>query len=487
MSDSVAIVGSGPNGLAAAVTMARAGLPVTVFESAATPGGGTRSLPLLRAGVLHDVCSAIHPMALESGFFKNFGLEEKIEFVVPEVSYANPLENGKAVLAYLDLELTARELGPDGASYERLYVPLLERLDGVLDFALGGAALRMPRDLRAVVSLALRTLEQGSAAWNLRFKNEEAPALITGVAAHSIGKMPNLATAAGGLVLGALGHARGWPVPVGGSRVITDALLHDLALHGAKVVTETRIKRLEELAGFKTIIFDTSTTEMLQIVGDKFNSRYRRALSRFRFGDAAAKVDFILDGPIPWQDERVAATPTVHLGGTRADVQRSEREVALGRHPAKPYVLLSQPTAFDRARNPEGLHTVWAYTHVPHGSKLDMTDSVTKQIERFAPGFRDRVIDSGSITADGFERYNSNYVGGDFSAGAITIKQLLARPLLRNDPWRTPVMGVYLASSATSPGPGVHGLNGWYAARSALKREYGIDISQPVHDVSPER
>ena len=484
--DRAAIIGSGPNGLAAAVTLARAGVPVTVFEAAETIGGGTRTIELVHPGVLHDVCSAIHPMALATGFFREFELTKRINFAVPDASYANPLvgqsersHDSYAAIAYRDLDQTADELGRDGATYARLYKPLLRRLEGVMDFAQGGSMLRWPKDPLAALITGLRTLEQGSPAWNLRFREEAAPALITGVAAHSIGKMPSLATSAVGIVLGALGHASGWPVPLGGSRAITDALAADLLLHGGRIETSTPIERMEQLSDYRVKIFDTSARGLLNIAGDILPARYRRALRGFRFGDGATKVDFVLDGPIPWTDPRVALSPTVHAGGTRSETAAAEREVAAGRHPERPYVLLAQTAKFDPHRSahlPEsqGLVPIWSYTHVPAGSTVDVSTQVISQIERFAPGFRDRIVDYRVTTAHDLEGYNRNYTGGDFSAGAVTMRQLLARPVLSAEPWRTPVAGIYLGSSSTPPGPGVTGLPGWYAARAALRHEYGL-------------
>ncbi len=475
------MIGAGPNGLAAAVTLARAGVPVTVFEAAETIGGGTRTAEIVQPGVLHDVCSAIHPMALATGFFRDFELTRRMEFHVPEASYANPLGGGtaggtvdRAAIAYRDLSRTAEELGRDGAAYARFYRPLLRHLDGVVDFALGPTMLRLPRDLAAAAVTGLRTFEQGTPLWNARFAEDAAPALISGVAAHSIGRMPNLATAGVGVVLGALGHASGWPVPIGGSRMIADALAADLLAHGGEIRAGHAISDVRELSAYGVKLFDTSARGLVAIAGPSLPRKYRRALSRFAYGDGATKVDFVLDGPIPWADARVAAAPTVHLGGSRAEGAAAELEVSRGRHPAHPYVLLAQPSEFDPARNPSGVNAVWSYTHVPKGSDLDMRERVTAQIERFAPGFRDRITAVHQITAAEYASYNRNYHGGDFSAGAVNMRQLLMRPTLSVDPHRTPAPGIYLASSSAPPGPGVHGLVGWYAARSALRHEYGL-------------
>lgn len=479
-----AIVGAGPNGLAAAVTLARAGVPVTVFEAAETIGGGTRTTELVQPGVLHDVCSAIHPMALATGFFREFELTRRMQFVVPEASYANPLDGvaggakgggaGRAAIAYRDLERTCSELGRDGDAYRKFYRPLLGRLEGVVDFALSPTLLRMPRDLIATVAMGVRTLEQGTPLWNLRFREEAAPALLSGVAAHSIGRMPNPATAGVGVMLGTLGHAGGWPVPIGGSRAITDALAEDLLAHGGEIRVEHAIEDVRDLREYGVKLFDTSARGLVAIAGPELPSSYRRALSRFRYGDGATKVDFVLDGPIPWADPRVHAAPTVHLGGSRAEGARAELAVSRGKHPEQPYVLLAQPTGFDPARNPAGVNAVWSYTHVPSGSNVDVRERVIAQIERFAPGFRDRIVAVRQTTAAELSRYNRNYHGGDFSAGAVNLRQLLVRPTLSVDPHRTPTPGIYLASSSAPPGPGVHGLAGWYAARSALRHEYGL-------------
>lgn len=475
-----AIVGSGPNGLAAAVTLARAGIPVTVYEAAETIGGGTRTTELVEPGVLHDVCSAIHPTALATGFFREFELEKRVGFSIPAASYASPLDaaggsrDGRAAIAYRDLGRTAEELGRDGKAYARLYAPILRRMEGAIDFAFGGSMLRFPKDPVAALAMGLATLEQGTPLWNLRFKEEAAPALVSGVAAHSIGRMPNLATSAVGVMLGALGHARGWPVPIGGSRAIAGAMEQDLLAHGGRIETNHAIEDVRELDGFTSVLFDTSARGLANIAGERLPARYVRALRRFRYGNGATKVDFVLDGPIPWRDPRVAETPTVHLGGSRPEAARAEAAVARGEHPEQPYVLLAQPTRFDPDRNAPGKNAVWSYTHVPAGSTVDVSERVIAQIERFAPGFRDRITAVKMTTAAELASYNRNYHGGDFSAGAVTLQQLIARPTLSATPWRTPAKGIYLCSSSTPPGPGVHGLSGWYAALATLRDDYGL-------------
>ena len=462
------VVGAGPNGLAAAVTLARAGLSVAVYEQADTIGGGARTAELTLPGFRHDICSAVHPMALASEFFQRFGLHNRIELVLPELSYAHPLDGGRAGLAWLDLARTVRSLGADGPAWSRLFRPLVESADDVGKFT-GNTLLRFPQHPITAARFGVRALEQGTRLWNTRFRGDEAPAMLAGVAAHAILPMPSLSTAGVALSLGTYAHARGWPIPVGGSQVIVDAMAADLVAHGGVIHTGVSVSSLDELPTHGAAIFDTDVRSMKRIAS--LPDGYART---FRFGNAASKVDFALSGPVPWANHELRKAGTLHLGGTRAEIAAGEREVAAGRHPASPYVLVSQPSTFDASRAPAGKHVLWAYTHVPAGSTLDATEAITAQIERFAPGFRDLILASSSRTATEMSEYNPNYIGGDIAAGAAGFGQLLARPVLRADAWRTPKKGVYLASSSASPGPGVHGLVGWHAAGSALKHEFGI-------------
>jgi len=475
MTDAV-VVGSGPNGLAAALTLARAGLKVRVYEKASTLGGGTRSAELTLPGFLSDVCSAVHPMALASPFFQAFGLDRRIRLAVPEISYAHPLDGGRAGIAYRDLDRTAAGLGRDGEAYRRLFAPVLRLLDGVTDFT-QHQLLRMPRNPLAALVYGLRTLEQGSPLWNLRFREDVAPAMISGVNAHSIGKMPRLSTSGAGMLLGAHAHARGWPVPLGGSQAIADAMAADLLAHGGEIILDTTISSLAEAraeTGARAVLLDVSAAALARIAGPELPAEYLRRLAAFKYGNAVCKVDFALSGPVPWANPELAMAPTLHLGGSRAALARSEAEVAAGRHPANPYVLVSQPGPYDPGRAPAGKQVLWSYTHVPAGSTVDMAEAVTSQIERFAPGFRDIVLARNTITAHEYSQYNPNYVGGDFSSGAVTLLQLVKRPVISANPWRTPARGVYLCSSSTPPGPAVHGLCGWYAAQGALKDVFGL-------------
>lgn len=470
----VEIVGSGPNGLAAAVTLARAGLRVRVYERMSHAGGGASTAESVAPGFRHDTCSAVHPLAIASPFFRAFGLSRRIAFATPEISFAHPLPErwGGAGIAYRDLERTADALGRDGGAYRRLIGPLSDHAAEVARFT-GSALLRVPPHPVVTARFGLRALAQGSAAWNAGFTGDVAPAMITGVAAHAIVRQPSPVAAAAGLALQTYAHAGGWPIPLGGSQAISDALADDLRAHGGEIVTDHEITSLDELTA-PAVVLDVTPRALIRLAGSRMSARYRRRLERFRYGSGSAKVQFALSGPVPWADPRLADAGTVHLGGTRAQIAAAEGEVLAGRHPESPYVLISQPSRFDPSRAPAGAHALWTYTHVPTGSTLDRTEAVTRAIEAVAPGFRDVIIASRSWSAADLQSDNPNYIGGDIAAGAATLGQLLARPVLSLDPWRTPVAGVYLCGASTVPGPGVHGQSGWFAARSVLQHEFGI-------------
>ncbi len=465
------VVGSGPNGLSAAIAMAREGLEVVVLEGADTIGGGLRSRELTLPGFHHDVCSAIHPAAVTSPFFRDMGLLDSLEWITPEASFAHPLDGVPAAVAWHDLDRTVEQLGQDGPLWRRVMAPLVQRIDGVVDLT-GHQLLRLPHDLRATADFGLRTLALGSGLDRYFFTGDAAPALLAGCAAHAAGRMPSLAQAGAGLLLAAHGHAGGWGYPRGGSQSIADAMVAELERHGGRVETGHLVTELRELESSRAVLLDTSP-ELLRN-SPAAPASYRRALSRYRYGSGVAKVDLALSGPIPWRETDLALAPTLHLGGARASITASENAVARGRVADRPYFLAAQPSVLDDSRAPAGGHTFWAYMHVPRNSDIDPLPLLLTELERHAPGVRDLVLASSVRRASELEAYNPNQVGGDIYTGELTLMQLVRRPVISRAPWRTPVPGVYLCSSATPPGPAVHGMNGWYAAQLALRDMFGI-------------
>lgn len=474
-------MGAGPNGLAAAVTMARAGLGVLVLEEQPTVGGGARTVDLgLADGVVHDVCSAVHPMAWASPFFGRFDLAARgVELLVPEVSYAHPLDGARAGVAFHDLGRTVEALGPDGAAWRALLGRLVAHPEDVVAVVLGDKRT-VPDDVGlstplSALAFGLGVLEQGTRLWDLRWRTPEAAALLTGVASHAITALPSLSGAGTALLLGSLAHARGgWPIPRGGSGAIVAALVADLEAHGGQVRASSPVRSAADLPPARAYLFDTTPRTLLEVLGDAVPARARRALGRFPYGNAAAKVDFVLSGPVPWAHPDVARAGTVHVGGTRAELRAAEAQVAAGRHAERPVVLVSDPTVVDPGRAAGGLHPLWTYAHVPAGSTLDVTEAVTAQLERFAPGFRDVVVASRAVPAAELPHHDRNYVGGDIASGVASLYRMFARPTAWPDPYATGVDDVYLCSASTPPGPGVHGLGGWYAARRALRSTFGI-------------
>lgn len=467
------IVGAGPNGLAAAVILARAGLDVTVFEANDSIGGGARTREI-SAGFHHDWGSAVHPMALASPFFRAFALADRIPFVTPEVSYGHALGGERAAIAWRDLERTADALGADGNAWRRLFQPLVARGEKLTEFALS-AMLPIPQHPLVFPAFATRVLRAGTLLHSSMFADASAPALLAGVIAHSVSRMPSMAATAPGLVLATLAHSTGWPIPRGGTQAITDALASDARAHGARIETGHQIARIEELPQSRVVLFDTDPAQLAGIAGDRLTPSYTRALRRFAHGNAASKVDFELSEPVPWANSDLHRAGTVHLGGAWAEVAGAENDVARGQYPQNPYVLVSQPTTHDPSRAPAGRHTLWTYTHVPAGSDRDMTETIVGRIEQYAPGFRDIVVRSLATPASEIAASDAAMVGGDFAGGAISLRQLVARPVLSSSPWRAGV-GIYLCSASTVPGPGVHGMGGYHAARHALREVFGRDM-----------
>ena len=464
------IIGSGPNGLASAVSLARAGYEVRVLEASDTIGGGVRTIESTLPGFRHDVCSAVHPAALASPFFQAFGLAERFDWIRPDISYAHPLDGGRAAIAWRDIDRTAAALGIDRDAWLARVRPLSRHIDGVVDFT-GHQIPRIPHEPITAARYALRMLDQGTPLAARAFRTEEAAALLTGVLAHANTPLPSLAGAAAGLLLAALGHAQGWMYPRGGAQRIADALVADLEAHGGTVetgATVTDLRALDWGDPRRGDLLILNTSPRLALTHPDVPARYARAIRAYRYGPAAAKVDFALDGPVPWTNADVAQSPTVHVGGTRDQVWASENAVAQGRVSDRPYVLTVQPSLFDDTRAPEGKAVLWTYIHVPLGSDLDATELITQQVERFAPGFRDRILAHHAVPASSREAVNPAEIGGDVLGGAFDMLQALRRPTLSPAPWRTPMRGVYLASAATPPGPGVNGMAGWLAARTAL-------------------
>jgi phytoene dehydrogenase-like protein len=470
------VVGSGPNGLAAALRLSAAGLRVLVVEGNAQIGGGLRSQALTLPGFVHDVCSAAHPMAAASPFFREFDLPSRgVRLLQPEIPYAHPLDGRPAALARRSLEETATAFGADGAPYRRLMGPLVEHGQDIVDFFLSSAFRRLPAHSPATV-IRFGLLALPSVRWLARrwFTDEAARALIAGAAAHGMLPLTRAVTGGLGMLQGMLAHHAGWPVVEGGSQRMADAMAAALEEQGGEVVTGHEVTDLREFADVPTVLLDTTPQSFVDMAGDRVHPGYRRWVSRYTYGPGVFKVDWALSEPVPWADPEVRRAGTVHVGGTLEEMVRAEAAPAAGRVAGRPFVLAVQPTVVDPSRAPAGRHVLWAYVHVPHGSNVDMTERIEAQIERFAPGFRDTVLARHTFTAPQMEAGNPNDVGGEISNGEASLSQMLARPVPRWNTYRTPVRGVYLASAATPPGPAVHGMAGDNAARVALREVFGV-------------
>jgi phytoene dehydrogenase-like protein len=461
------VVGSGPNGLAAAITLARAGLKTVLREAQATVGGGLRSAELTLPGFTHDVCSAVHTLGLGSPFFRSLPLADfGVDWIHSPAPLAHPLDDGSAAVLERSLDATAAGLGEGGRDWRRLHGPFVRAWDQLADDVLA-PPLRFPRHPFLMARFGLQALRSAtSLAGTLR--GARARALFAGNAAHSFLSLDALGTAAFGLLLSVTGHAVGWPIVRGGAQRLADALAAYFRSIGGELVTAAPVEHLDELAPARLVLLDLSPRQVLRIAAGKLPAGYQRALERYRFGAAAFKLDWALDGPVPWKAPECARAATVHLGGTLEDVSASEAAHGRGSVHERPFVLLVQPTLFDDSRAPAGRHTAWAYCHVPNGSTLDVSTRIERQVERFAPGFCDRILARSVLTPADFERRNPNLIGGDISGGTMDLRQVFARPVARPTPYRTPLRGVYLCSASTPPGGGVHGMCGHHAAQAAL-------------------
>ncbi|MFY0572666.1 phytoene desaturase family protein [Archangium lansingense] len=464
------VVGAGPNGLAAAISLARAGRSVRVFEAGPTPGGGARSAELTLPGFVHDVCSAIHPLAAASPFFRQLPLDAHgLEWVHPEAPLAHPLDNGTAAVLERSLEATAQGLGPDAERYVKWMRPMVRAFDDVM--AQMADPLRIPRRPLRLARFGLRALRPAHSLASHAFQGPLARALFAGSAAHSFSALEKPFTSAFGILLLASGHAVGWPFPRGGTQKLVDSLVSYLRALGGDVVTGHRVHNVDELPRSRAVLLDVTPKQLLKLAGHRLPPSYVEKLQRFRYGPGVFKVDWALSGPIPWRASACARAGTVHLGGTLEEISASEAAVSRGEIPERPYVLLAQHTLFDDSRAPAGQHTGWAYCHVPNGSTEDMTERIEAQVERAAPGFRERILARHTRSPAQYEVYNANFIGGDISGGSLEGLQLFARPMARLVPYATPDPRLYLCSASTPPGPGVHGLCGFLAARALLASE----------------
>ncbi len=460
------VIGSGPNGLAAAIALAQAGRKVLVREASETIGGSTRSMELTLPGFTHDVCSAVHPLAVGAPFFRTLPLETHgLEWIHPPAPLAHPFDDGTAAVLERDIEATGETLGEeDAAAYDKLVRPFVEKWPQLSDELL--RPIRLPRLPLLLARFGLSAIRSARGLAESSFRGERARSLFAGMAAHSMLPLEKAASASFGLVLGITGHAVGWPIPRGGSQKIADALASLLRSLGGEIETNARVDSIDDLPPARQILCDITPRQLLRIAGHQLPANFRRQLERYRYGLAAYKLDYALSAPVPWKAKECSRAATIHLGGTLAEIAASESAAWEGNHHEKPYVLVVQPSLFDDSRAPGDQHTLWAYCHVPNGSTFDMTLRVENQIERFAPGFRDLILARNVLSPAALEKHNANLVGGDINGGVQDLPQLFLRPT--RGLYKTPRQGLYLCSASTPPGGGVHGMCGYFAAQLAL-------------------
>jgi phytoene dehydrogenase-like protein len=469
----VVVVGSGPNGLAAAITMQYAGLSVLLVEAKDTIGGGLRTKELTLPGFKHDICSAVHPLAAGSPFFQQLPLQSYgLDYIYPTIAAAHPFDDGSAAALKKSLEETAAALGADEKQYIHLVKPLLNDWPGLAPDVLG--PLHFPNHPAALAKFGMKALLPASVV-SKGFSSEHAKGLWAGMTAHGMQPFTNIASSAIGLVLLVAGHLKGWPVAAGGSQCIADALAAYFVTLGGTIETNFEVQTLGQLPTSDAVLFDLAPRQILQIAGDRFSSFYKWQLKRYRYGMGVFKIDWALDSPIPFTAAECQQAGTVHLGNTYAEIAAGELQTSKGKLVEQPFVLLAQPSLFDASRAPVGKHTAWAYCHVPNGSQADMTTAIEKQVERFSPGFRDTILAKHTMNTVQIQSYNSNYVGGDINGGTIDITQLFTRPAVRLSPYSTAAKGIYICSASTPPGGGVHGMCGYYAAKKALKAIFNLE------------
>jgi len=460
------IIGAGPNGLAAAIVMARAGMAVDVYEAEAIPGGAARTMELTLPGFLHDFGSAVHPFAVGSPFFSSLPLRDYgLEWIHSPAPLAHPLDNGTAVILERDLNETVRELEQDGPAWRTMMVPYIKHWHELASGALRPVTL-FPRHPFLMARFGFNALHSARSMAYSRFRSDRTRALYAGIAAHSVMSLNDLLSGSFGLLIAISAHAVGWPIPRGGAQALTNALCSYLTKLGGKVRTSMRVETLAALPGYDVTLCDVTPRQLLPIAGDKLSAEYKNQLMNYRYGPGVFKVDYALNSPIPWKAKECLRAATVHIGGSFEEIAGSEEEMANGQHAERPFMILSQPSLFDSTRAPAGKHTAWVYAHVPNGSKVDMLPRIENQIERFAPGFRDCVLARRAFSPADLEAMDANLVGGDIGGGAMTLRQFLFRPTRRR--YATSISGVYLCSASTPPGGGVHGMCGFHAAKMAL-------------------
>jgi len=469
------VVGSGPNGFAAAITMQRAGLSVLLIEGKDTLGGGVRSAELTLPGFIHDVCSAVHPLGADSPVFKQFNLERfGLEYLTPEYAIAHPFDDGSAVAVQFSIEATAAQLGKDADSYKNIFSLLVREWPSIRSAFV--SPLHASQLSKAKVKFASYALSSVDHFAKNHFKTNAAQSVFAGIGAHTMLSLNKLTTSSMAIVLNTLAHVNSWPLPKGGAQQITNALAACFKSLGGNIQTGNMITSLQQLPEAKAVLLDVTPAQLLSIAGDQFSSLYKWQLKRYKYGAGIFKIDWALSQPVPFINDKCKLSTTVHIGGSIDEIYGSEELVSKNKHAEKPFVLFVQPGVVDSSRAPEGRHTSWAYCHVPNGSVVDMTDAIEKQVERFAPGFKDCILARNIMNTHDVEAYNPNYIGGDINGGAATISQLFTRPVLRLSPYRTSAKGVYVCSSSAPPGGGVHGICGYYAARRALKDLFDVQL-----------